>query len=89
MPNQFRVTCPTCETSFTQDRCGIRELKDEEQAHISVKCMVCDSDFDVSVKNEPLVVETGRPGWFGRVVLRRKPTFETKLERVVNSALRG
>lgn len=70
MANQFRIECPTCLTSYTQERCGVRTLEEGEGAAISIKCLVCARDFELTVTPKLVVVQ---PGWFQRIVLRKTP----------------
>lgn len=67
----MRIECPTCKTSYTEERCGVPPLKDNQSAKITVVCLVCKSEFDTSITPKIVVVQ---PGWWQRVVLRRPPT---------------
>ena len=70
MAAQYRIECPQCATSYTPQRCGMRDLAEDESAVITVKCLVCGWSFDTSVRPKFIVVT---PGWFQRVVMRKKP----------------
>ena len=75
MAAPFKIECPHCETTYAPERCGIRPLQEGETASITVLCMVCKQSFDTKVFPKQVVVQ---PGWFQRVVMRRKPT--TRIE---------
>ena len=69
--SDLRFECPTCKTSYSAERCGIRPLLPEESAIVTIKCMVCGAEFDAEVR--PNIVAS-TPGWWARTLLRRKPS---------------
>ena len=69
----MRIECPTCKTSYTEERCGIPKLQESQSAIVTVKCLVCASDFDTRVTPKIIVV---LPGWFQRTILRQQPTTQ-------------
>lgn len=62
----LRIECPTCATSYTSERLGI---KGDKQQHITTVCAVCGVSFDAklspTVSPPPLT-------WYERIVLRRR-----------------
>ena len=80
----MRIECPVCNTSYASERLGLPVLKDQQSAVVTVKCLVCGQDFNARVTPNLVTVV---PGWWKRVVLRRKPTT-TQDGHAVTTALR-
>ena len=78
-----RLTCPHCETSYTEQRCGVSVDK-LAYAHGSalVTCMVCQTAFRI----EPQVV-FGSPTVTRSRWLRRKTTVPGDVSVVVSTAI--
>lgn len=67
----YRITCPHCQTTYSAARCGIADVRGKTLATIG--CPVCHQAFDVVIVEGKAVTTVEQPGWFARVVLRRKP----------------
>jgi len=64
----MRLRCPHCDTDYAGAHCGVPALRPGQGASITVICLVCKKDFDVTAT--PTAAEV--PSWFQRVVRRKQ-----------------
>ncbi len=82
--DMLKLECPNCQTAYTAARCGI-SLMPEQNAAVTVQCMVCAKQFEVRI--EPNSV-TDELGWFAKYILRRKPSQSLRGHAITDCWLR-
>lgn len=83
MPNILRLECPTCKTSYTGERCGIRPLQDYENAIVTIVCKICGKSFDATITPREV---TEALSWWRTIVLRQEPQRRVDGHEVVATA---
>lgn len=83
---ELRIECPHCRTSYTLARCGLALRNDKLIATIG--CGLCQQSFNVAVVPVTTQHVTTQPGWWARVVLRKKPEVVETVEHTISTSVR-
>ena len=78
-----KLTCPTCETSYTLGRCGVVVPKVGKSAQVSVVCVTCKETFVSEIRHDAPTRTTIPAPWYfpwrADTVVLSEPVVTVKL----------